>query len=104
MKFEELITQLHDLFADDEVNIDLVKHVMESYKSNPEDWRKYAHFSPHRYSLMKENHECLFVCIVFFYIFLNIAIVSGVFRSVNICHLLPGIHVTWLTEEMGNLT
>jgi hypothetical protein len=26
-----------------------VKHVMESYESNLDDWGKYAYFSPHRW-------------------------------------------------------
>jgi cysteine dioxygenase len=48
MKLEELIEKLHALFAEKEVNTDVVKHVMESYESNLDDWGKYAHFSPHR--------------------------------------------------------
>ena len=48
MKLEELIEKLHVCFANEEVNIDDVKHVMECYDSNIEDWEKYAYFSPHR--------------------------------------------------------
>ena len=48
MNFDELIEKLHVLFADNEVNIDEVKRVMGSYKSNFEDWKKYAHFSQHK--------------------------------------------------------
>ncbi len=48
MKFEELIEKLHILFAEKEVNIDAVKHVMESHESNIDDWEKYALFSPNR--------------------------------------------------------
>lgn len=48
MKLDELIEELHILFDKEKVNIDAVKQTMESYKSNFDDWGKYAHFSPHR--------------------------------------------------------
>ena len=48
MKFEELIEELHVLFAEKEVNVDVVKRVMTSYESNVKDWEKYAYFSPHK--------------------------------------------------------
>ncbi|XP_046857591.1 cysteine dioxygenase type 1-like [Xenia sp. Carnegie-2017] len=50
MKLDELIEELHILFDKEKVNIDAVKQTMESYKSNFDDWEKYAHFSPHRYT------------------------------------------------------
>ena len=57
MKFEELIKELHVL-AEKNANIAEVKEevirVMESYKSNKDDWKKYAHFSAQRY---KENDQ-----------------------------------------------
>ena len=48
MKFEELLEELHVLFAEKEVNVDVVKRVMTSYESNVKDWEKYAYFSPHK--------------------------------------------------------
>ena len=49
MMLDEMIEKLHVCFADPEVNIDIVKHVMESYESDINDWEKYAYFSPHRW-------------------------------------------------------
>ena len=43
-----LIEKLHELFAGDEVNVEEVQHVMESYNSNYAEWKKYANFDPHR--------------------------------------------------------
>jgi hypothetical protein len=58
IKFEELIEELHVLLAEKNANIAEVKEevirVMESYKSNKDDWKKYAHFSAQRY---KENDQ-----------------------------------------------
>lgn len=47
---ESLIAILRKLFESDEVDVDYVREVMSSYKSNPLDWRKYAVFDPHRYT------------------------------------------------------
>ncbi|XP_076438055.1 cysteine dioxygenase type 1-like [Babylonia areolata] len=47
---KELIQQLHKVFARDEINIDYVKALMESYKSNPREWKKFAKFDTHRYT------------------------------------------------------
>ncbi|PAV60545.1 hypothetical protein WR25_18126 [Diploscapter pachys] len=46
----ELIGQLRRIFADNHVNVDEVRKVMESYKSNREDWERYAKFDPHKYT------------------------------------------------------
>ena len=45
---EELIKRLHDIFANDKVDIDEVKHVMERYKSNPKDWEQFAFYDQHK--------------------------------------------------------
>lgn len=47
---KDLIQQLHKVFAQDKINIDYVKALMESYKSNPREWKKFAKFDPHRYT------------------------------------------------------
>lgn len=47
---EELIKRLHDIFANDKVDIDEVKHVMERYKSNPKDWEQFAFYDQHKYT------------------------------------------------------
>ena len=44
----DLISQLHDVFAEDAVNIEYVQKLMESYVSNRKDWKKFAKFDPHR--------------------------------------------------------
>ena len=38
----ELCQILHIIFAEDTVNVEYVKRIIENYKSNPKDWRKYA--------------------------------------------------------------
>ncbi|KAI0214783.1 Cysteine dioxygenase type 1 [Lamellibrachia satsuma] len=47
---DELIKELRDVFEYDEINVDYVKALLSSYKSNPEDWKKYANFETHRYT------------------------------------------------------
>ena len=44
----DLIEQLHEVFAEENVNIEYVHKLMESYTSNRKDWKKYAKFDPHR--------------------------------------------------------
>ncbi|XP_046832948.1 cysteine dioxygenase type 1 [Vespa crabro] len=46
----ELIDALHDAFKTDHVDIDHVQDLMESYKSNPLEWKKYAKFDRYRYT------------------------------------------------------
>uniref|UniRef100_A0A1I8IHS6 Cysteine dioxygenase n=1 Tax=Macrostomum lignano TaxID=282301 RepID=A0A1I8IHS6_9PLAT len=46
----ELIAEVDKIFSEDTVNVDYVHALMESYKSNPADWRAYAKFDPHRYT------------------------------------------------------
>lgn len=47
---KELIDALHDAFKTDHVDIDHVQDLMESYTSNPLEWKKYAKFDRHRYT------------------------------------------------------
>ena len=46
---EDLIDRLKEVFSEDRVNVDYVKALMESYKSNPKEWKKFAKFDPHRF-------------------------------------------------------
>jgi len=50
LSLQELIEKLHILFSGDKVNPDEVQEVMESYESNPSEWKQYANFDPHRYT------------------------------------------------------
>jgi cysteine dioxygenase len=45
---DELVQELHKVFASDHVNVEYVTRLMASYKSNPKDWKKYAIFDLHR--------------------------------------------------------
>lgn len=45
---QELVSQLHRVFRHDHINIDYVRTLMESYESNPKDWKKFAKFDVHR--------------------------------------------------------
>ncbi|XP_001632450.3 cysteine dioxygenase type 1 [Nematostella vectensis] len=47
---DELIRELHEVFESDRVDIDQVKTLMESYRSNQDDWQKYANYDPFRYT------------------------------------------------------
>jgi len=46
----ELVDQLRDVFQSDFVNVDYVRALLEAYKSNPKDWKRFAIFDPHRYT------------------------------------------------------
>ncbi|XP_011311897.1 cysteine dioxygenase type 1 [Fopius arisanus] len=46
----ELIQELHNAFDTDVVDIDYVQKLMSSYRSNPQDWKKYAKFDRYRYT------------------------------------------------------
>lgn len=46
----DLIEQLHEVFAEEKVNIEYVHKLMESYTSNRKEWKKFAKFDPHRYT------------------------------------------------------
>ncbi|KAK8396094.1 hypothetical protein O3P69_005298 [Scylla paramamosain] len=47
---DDLIGELYKVFDGDEVNVDFVNHLMSSYKSNPQDWKKFAKFDRYRYT------------------------------------------------------
>jgi len=47
---DELISELRDIFSQDRVNIEYVQALLESYKSNPKDWKRFAKFDQHRYT------------------------------------------------------
>ena len=44
----QLCQILHRVFAQDTVNVEYVKRIIENYKSNPKDWKKYAKYDPHK--------------------------------------------------------
>ncbi|XP_062133088.1 cysteine dioxygenase type 1 isoform X1 [Drosophila sulfurigaster albostrigata] len=46
----DLISALHREFESNYVNIEMVNHIMLSYKSNPKEWRKYAKFDRYTYT------------------------------------------------------
>lgn len=48
--FEDLCRQLHTVFQRDHINVDYVKALMTSYKSNPDEWKQYAKFDEFRYA------------------------------------------------------
>lgn len=46
----DLVAALHREFESNYVNIEMVNHLMLSYKSNPREWRKYAKFDRYTYT------------------------------------------------------
>ena len=46
---DALITRLREVFADDKVNVEHVERLLSEYKSSRADWKKYAHYDPHRW-------------------------------------------------------
>jgi cysteine dioxygenase len=45
---KDLVVKLREIFESDDINVEEVKILIESYKSNPADWEKFAQFDPHR--------------------------------------------------------
>lgn len=45
---DNMIKGLRILFDQDNVNVEQVKRYMAEYKSNPEEWQKFAKFDAHR--------------------------------------------------------
>lgn len=45
---DELISELYQVFSSDRVNIEYVNHLMISYQSNPQDWKKFAKFDRYK--------------------------------------------------------
>lgn len=50
VSWEQLRHRLRQVFAQDSININFVRALMASYKSNPEDWEKYAMFDKEGYT------------------------------------------------------
>ncbi|XP_054167209.1 cysteine dioxygenase type 1-like [Oppia nitens] len=48
--FDDLVKALREVFTVDTVDVDYVHNLLMSYKSNPQEWRKYAHFDKNRYT------------------------------------------------------
>lgn len=48
LNLKELIHHLYDAFKTDNVNIDRVQDIMLAYRSNPQEWKKYAKFDRYR--------------------------------------------------------
>jgi len=47
---KDLISELHKAFEDDTVDIDHVENLMRSYKSNPQEWNRFAKYDRKRYT------------------------------------------------------
>jgi len=50
ISWNDLIAKLLEIFESDEVNIEEVEELLQNYKSNPGDWRKYAKFDKYKYT------------------------------------------------------
>ncbi|XP_065369590.1 cysteine dioxygenase type 1 [Calliphora vicina] len=46
----DLVAALHQEFSTNYVNIEMVNHLMLSYKSNPKEWQKFAKFDRYKYT------------------------------------------------------
>lgn len=49
-RLSDLVDELHRVFAEDRVNVEYVQYLMESYRSDPAEWLKYAKFNKFRYT------------------------------------------------------
>ena len=49
ISWDELIQSLKEAFSGDSVDVDHVNHVMSQYVSDPDDWKQYSNFDPHRF-------------------------------------------------------
>lgn len=49
-RLTDLVGELHRVFAEDRVNVEYVQYLMESYRSDPAEWLKYAKFNKFRYT------------------------------------------------------
>lgn len=49
-RLADLVDELHRVFAEDRVNVEYVRYLMDSYRSDPAEWLKYAKFSKFRYT------------------------------------------------------
>ena len=48
VSWEELIAGIREAFSTDRVDVDAVKLLMDSYKSDKSDWERFANFDPHK--------------------------------------------------------
>jgi hypothetical protein len=44
LTFDQLRVRLHELFSQDAVNVEEVQNLMNSYRSDPREWKTYAKF------------------------------------------------------------
>lgn len=49
-RLTDLIGELHRVFAEDQINVEYIRYLMESYQSDPAEWLKYAKFNKFRYT------------------------------------------------------
>ncbi|KAI3418943.1 hypothetical protein GPALN_008038 [Globodera pallida] len=47
---DKLVLKIRELFDEKEVDFGEVQRVLDEYKSDPKDWRIYAHFDAHNYT------------------------------------------------------
>ncbi|XP_028314494.1 cysteine dioxygenase type 1 [Gouania willdenowi] len=47
---DELIQGLYRIYSSKDIDVKEVQDLMESYDSNPQDWKQYAKFDPYRYT------------------------------------------------------
>lgn len=50
IEFNDLLQKLSNLFESDEIDVDALKNLMISYKSNRKDWYQYANLSKDHYT------------------------------------------------------
>lgn len=46
--FNDLIETIRKIYESDEIDVEMVKDLLASYKSKPAEWKQYAFFDPHR--------------------------------------------------------
>ena len=49
LSWDELREKVRDIFSSDTVDVDQVKRVMGAYRSDRNDWKKYAYFDTYRF-------------------------------------------------------
>lgn len=67
LSLRDVIEELHRIFSVNTVNVDEVRQLLSSYKSNPADWQQYALFDEHRYTrnLVDKGNtrfNCMILC------------------------------------------
>ena len=45
---QELIKEIYKLFEADEIDVDYMIQLFQNYKSNPQEWKKYAKFDRYK--------------------------------------------------------